>query len=580
MATDLREQPGPSEHAPPTRPLRFGIMCEGLAFTAWQAACVDDLLETGMATPALLILDGVPAAKPRTTLKRVVGAVGNSRFLWNQYRRLVVMKRSAAYKARDMSAALAGLPSITCEVERKGKFSEYFRESDIADIRGYDLDFVLRFAFGIIRGEILDVPRFGVWSYHHGDLEKYRGVPPGFWEIHHRDPVSAVTLQRLTDRLDGGVVLHRGWFRTIEKSYVRNLDNIMTASTYFPARVVRDIVAGAGGYVDAPASPTAAPIFHAPNNAQMLRFLAQTTTSRVKDTWQWLFRHAQWNVGVIEKPIHAFLDPQFKPVIRWLDVPPGDRFLADPFAIARDGGLTLLVEQYDYRTAKGHIATARWRGGRTTGPFSKMMETPVHLSYPYAFEHGGDVYCVPEMSQAKRVELHRAVEFPNRWERVATLVEDFAAVDATVFRHDGLWWLFCARVHQNEWIKLHAFYAGSLTGPWRPHSGNPLKADVRSSRPAGTPFVHEGVLYRPAQDCSRTYGGAVAINRVVRLSPTKFEETVHRIVSLGADEPYSAGCHTLSAAGDRTVIDGKRLIFKPSEFAREAAKLVRRGLRS
>src|SRR5213596_456309 len=55
-------------------------------------------------------------------------------------------------------------------------------------------------------------------------------------------------------------------------------------------------------------------------------------------------------------------------------------------------------------------------------------------------------------------------------------------------------------------------------GPWRPHPGNPVKVDVRSSRPAGGPFLFGGNLYRPAQDCSRTYGGGITINRVTHLS--------------------------------------------------------------
>ncbi len=47
-----------------------------------------------------------------------------------------------------------------------------------------------------------------------------------------------------------------------------------------------------------------------------------------------------------------------------------------------------------------------------------------------------------------------------------------------------------------------------LEGPWEPHRRNPVKCDVRGSRPAGTPFVHGGELYRPAQDGSKRYGKA------------------------------------------------------------------------
>jgi hypothetical protein len=566
----------PPEGSTTARPLRFGILCNSLTLSAWQAACLDELTAGGLATPVLVIVNDAPAEARPSLPQRAWRATRDAHLLWRLYRR-ALMKRLPAARAVDMSTTLSAVPMISCSVERRGKFSEYFREADVERIRAHQLDFMIRFGFGIIRGAVLDAARFGVWSYHHGDLEKYRGMPPGFWEIFHGDPVSGVTLQRLTDRLDGGVVLHKGHFKTIEKSYRRSLDNAMMASTGFPARVARDIHAGVASYVDAPPSTTKAPIFYAPRNAEMLRFFVRTAMRRLGDMKGWLFHHAQWNVGIVDQPIHAFLAADFKPQVHWLPEPAKDRFVADPFALAaKDGGLTVLVEEYDFNTAKGHLSVTDWRKGGPPGGFARMMSHPVHLSYPYTFEHEGGVYCIPEMSQANRVELYRATDFPMAWERVATLLEGFDAVDATVFQHEGRWWMFCARTHQNQWIKLYAFHAEQLTGPWQPHTGNPLKTDIRSSRPAGTPFVHEGRLYRPAQDCSRAYGGAVSINLVSRLTPTEFEESVCRVFALDEAEPYSAGCHTLSAAGGRTVIDGKRLIFQPSEFRREVGAILRR----
>ena len=65
--------------------------------------------------------------------------------------------------------------------------------------------------------------------------------------------------------------------------------------------------------------------------------------------------------------------------------------------------------------------------------------------------------------------------------------------------------------------ELWAWHAPDPFGAWTAHVANPLKIDVTSSRPAGTPFVRDGVLYRPAQDGSHGYGAALSINQVVRL---------------------------------------------------------------
>jgi methionyl-tRNA formyltransferase len=76
-------------------------------------------------------------------------------------------------------------------------------------IRAHQLDFILKFAYGIIRGEVFSAARYGIWSYHHDDEEKYRGGPPWFWEILQGDPVTGAMLQWINTTLDGGVVLEK-----------------------------------------------------------------------------------------------------------------------------------------------------------------------------------------------------------------------------------------------------------------------------------------------------------------------------------------------------------------------------------
>jgi len=191
----------------------------------------------------------------------------------------------------------------------------------------------------------------------------------------------------------------------------------------------------------------------------------------------------------------------------------------------------------------------------------EAIEEPVHLSYPYLLEHEGEIYCVPESAAAREVRLYRGAPFPSRWVRVATLLRDFPAADSTLFEHEGRWWLFCCNAEDGRWSKLFAWYADDLLGPWRPHAQRPLKIDIRSARPGGTPFTHAGALYRPAQDCSRVYGGRVVIQRVLELTPTSFAEEPVRFVEPDPRGPYPHGLHTLSRAGRRTLVDGKRHRF-------------------
>jgi hypothetical protein len=139
------------------------------------------------------------------------------------------------------------------------------------------------------------------------------------------------------------------------------------------------------------------------------------------------------------------------------------------------------------------------------------------------------------------------------------LLRDFAALDATVIRHNGRWWLFCTCQDDLPECKLFLWHAPDLLGPWEPHALAPVKCDVRCSRPGGTPFVHQGELYRPTQDSSAGYGSALSINRVLRLTPEEFEEETVAHIRPPANGLYRDGIHTLSAVGGMTVLDGKRM---------------------
>lgn len=56
----------------------------------------------------------------------------------------------------------------------------------------------------ILRGRILTEPRFGTLSLHWSDIRKYRGRPGCFWQFMNDEERIGLTLQQLTEELDGG----------------------------------------------------------------------------------------------------------------------------------------------------------------------------------------------------------------------------------------------------------------------------------------------------------------------------------------------------------------------------------------
>jgi hypothetical protein len=190
---------------------------------------------------------------------------------------------------------------------------------------------------------------------------------------------------------------------------------------------------------------------------------------------------------------------------------------------------------------------SRSSSGKWSKP-STVLERPYHLSYPFVFEHDGELLMLPETTAVGRVELYRCGRFPDRWELDTVLVDNFAGADATLWFQDERWWMFVDL--KNE---LYILYSDSLRGPWRSHRGNPVKSDSRSSRPAGRIFRSGEDVIRPAQDCSVQYGRDVVFNKITRLTVGDFEEV--EIGRLATPWNVHTGCHTFNQLDGITVVD-------------------------
>jgi hypothetical protein len=189
------------------------------------------------------------------------------------------------------------------------------------------------------------------------------------------------------------------------------------------------------------------------------------------------------------------------------------------------------------------------------------FDVGAHMSYPFLLEWKDEIYCIPEIADCNRISLFKAKRFPEEWVEQSVLVDEFPGVDSSVVFFQGRWWLFSCNGRNGSPWQLHLFHSERLEGPWIPHPLNPVKTDVRSSRSAGTPFIHEGVLFRPAQDCSRGYGRQVVVNRVQKITPTEFTEVAETVIGPDRSSAFPHGIHHLASVGAQTLVDGRRDVF-------------------
>jgi len=537
--------------------LRFAVMCDSKILQSWQVECIKQILSVGNTSLELVIYNAQ---------KKTLSNFDKIKLLFSRQSFFIIFRmffcKSPVEKNIDITELISGIPHLYCSVKENGP-SQYFQDSDIQTIKSYNLDFIIRFGFGFIKGEVLNTAKFGVWSFHHDDENKYRGCPPCFWEIYTGDNITGAILQRLTDRLDGGIILRKGFLKTVAYSYGKNLNLVYSESAKWPALVCKDILNGVADYFDIPPSKTKAKLYRNPNNFQMSAFIVKILKNNFLKIYKELFKHDYWSIGIVNCPIDNFLNSNGTKDIHWLTSFGKDSFHADPFGIKKDGAIYVFCEKYDYRKRKGNIYSMEVRNDSVINS-QTSIDLNYHVSYPFLLENNGEYYCIIESSENKSIDLYKSIKFPYQWQKYITLVHDFAGVDASIFKFENSWWLSCTDLGPNH--NLYLWHATNIDGPWMPHCANPVKTDIRSSRPAGTPFFYNNRLFRPAQDCSVTYGGKIIINEIKKLTPYEFKESPVVSVNPYRNSPYPSGIHTISPLGNLTLIDGKRFIFDRYEF--------------
>ena len=553
--------------------LRVGLLLDSLELPAWFQSVIGDIQGSDFARVVCLALNQAATAELRANrtrgwMSKLFRAESRRSILYRLYERLYDSRnRHADDPLRETSCAelLGEIPAIV--VEPLGARSvQRFPENAIHALRAQSLDVILRFGFKILRGDVLHCARYGIWSYHHGDSDQYRGMPPCFWEMTESNPISGVVLQVLNEELDRGLVLTRGLFATSSAvSVSKNRFAPFWCSEHFVIQKLRELHDEGWESVRARASPAGAysgrkRLYRTPTNLDMLKWTAtkllpasvrKILRPQPVETWQIGIRRSAEPLGTA--PTAAALEE-----FVWSSAPPG-HYWADPFVFEWRGQPWVFFEDYDLGTQLGAIGCAPLEPSGALGPARIVIRRDHHLSYPCVFAHEGEVFMVPESSACGRIELLRAHAFPDRWVPERTLVH-MRAVDSTPFEHNGRWWMFTNPliVDGHAAITL-LFHADELMGDWKPHPMNPVCSDVRHARGAGHIIHSDGVLFRPAQDCSVGYGYALAFMRIGALDESTYTES-HAGQLLPDFLPRQAGVHTYNRHGVWETLDAKFVV--------------------
>jgi hypothetical protein len=332
-------------------------------------------------------------------------------------------------------------------------------------------------------------------------------------------------------------------------------ETFLTALDRLAMRFVRDAVRGRGR---GPASAPPAPPSHG----------KPAWLDRMGTRWRDLLMTERWALGTSSADLSQVLTGAAElGSVAWFDPPDDRHYLADPFPWFGTG--RILCEDMPLDGVVGRIVAVGVVQGRLTEP-AAILDDGAHHSYPNTFQADGVTCCMPEAADRGATCIYR-LDPDGALIPLCRVAPHARLADPTLFRHAGRFWIACTDLDLGDHDNLCLLHAASLAGPWTPHARWPVRIDVRGARCAGMVFDVGGALFRPGQDCAATYGAAIAIHRIDRLTERDFAETLTAVLRPDPASPYPHGIHTLVHDGERFWVDGKRFVFDVRTIARKLA---------
>jgi hypothetical protein len=542
--------------------LRVGIMLDDMVVPNWVYSILADLTHRQAVELALVILNDGNAEQDKRRL-RSVREKAFAAYV-NADRKLFAGRVGLdAFSPKDASHLLDRVRKARVRPIQTGCVDR-FSEVDLELIRSTELNVILQFGFRILKGDILRTPRNGIWAFHHGDNDFYRGSPFLFWEIYEDSPVSGTVLQILNEQADGGQAIYKSFSATHRFSLHRNRNEAYWKASYFVGRKLEDLLkASPTNVATIPPASDARPKCHqAPSIPQLLRFGLRSVIRLAAAQLRHRLFDEQWFVALARRTGTA--DGVIPGHGKFEKLPmPADRFYADPCVVTFEGRDFVFFEDLLFRTNRGRISCATVEPSGRVISIEPVLEEPFHLSYPFVFAIDKNYFMIPEASAAKSIRLYRSVQFPARWTLDRILFDGVRAVDTTIHVRNEMLWMFTNIAAPGTSIhdELHLFYAKSLYGPWQAHPQNPIVSDVRRARSAGRLFAIDEALFRPSQNCSIRYGGSIIINKIAEMTTTTYRETT--VEEIGPNWLNQAVCtHTLSFSDNFVVTDGLRYVSR------------------
>ena len=507
--------------------LKIGLLLENEYINKY----IKDLLEWSLNEPNIEITHYIISKNRFEENSSKLNKILNGNVLNNRFKKIIMKfeeKRNLS-NSRNHSSLSRKYSISEFDIKRfeydaifsKSGISVTFSDHSIDEIKKLNLDVLLRFNKKILRGNILNLNKFGIISLHLGDDLKYRGGPSGFWEVYNKEVNSGFIIQQLTENLDNGNILFRGNIST-EKTWLLNRAELNLRAFFYLKETIKQISIKKMLPTFLDNIPYTDKIYKSPTNYQLFKYLYMRIQNKLNDSifnnvnnrYSVGFQKNHW--GHLEYRKSKFIDNEH------------NTFNADPFLLEHNGRHYCFVETFNYLKKKAKINVYELFDNNYEF-LGTALEESFHLSFPYVFKSNNEIYMIPESSKNLDIRLYKCIDFPLNWKLEKVLIDKIDAADSLVFYKDDKWWMLTNEdplALGNHNYNMNIYYSNELVSDnWQPHKNNPIIMNSEKGRNGGILFNNQDV-FRVSQQFGfyKKYGENFAIHKIENLNENAYSE--------------------------------------------------------
>lgn len=391
------------------------------------------------------------------------------------------------------------------------------------------INLVIKFGMNLLKIEN-NLKNLNILSFHHGDPSKYRGRPAGFYEILNNEKKICIIVQRLTNKLDAGIILAFAESKIVNFSYRKTSINFYANSKFLLSKAIDNFIEKKEVNINKNGK-----IYKLPGNLTVLKFIILIFLNLSRKLFYGFFFEKKWKVAVSKNEL-LFNGNEMISSNYLSEVPLDNKynFYADPF-FSHDNK-SIRLEALNKFSGLGELLNVSINNVNE----QKLLLSKGHHSYPFSFEYKKKEYLLPEVASHSPQYI---MPIDENYEKKIILkgLENERIVDATLIEHEKYWYLFFG-MQNNASNVLNLWISSSPFTEFQPHPKTPIVISPKNARMGGSILRSKGNLLRFGQNNEGEYGESLSILQINKLTPKAYSEK-----SIGCLKMHKyKGPHTLN----------------------------------